>query len=174
MSTTLKTGIGYQTNLDKNEFFNAQLEFEHVVFQCDFQMDLKWYYHKFSLNNNLNSTSYSFESHLMFLDIHDWNINNIGLIFGYGENSYVNIKKNIYTISNGPTIGLRAYLGNPLHMAVSGKVSIYKDRVEYQGAVGRHFRKFSTFVNYYQLDSFTELSLGVGIDINYRLGKQRK
>jgi len=172
-STTLKAGIGYQTNLDKNEFINAQVEFDHVIFQCNFQMDLKWYYHKFSDNNNLNSTSYSFESHLMFLDIHDWNINNIGLIAGYGENSFENIRKNINSFSTGPTLGLRAYLAHPLHMDVFGKVSIYNDNVEFQGEVKRSFRKFKAFVKYYQLDSFAELSLGIGTNFNYRFKRQR-
>jgi hypothetical protein len=172
-ATTLKTGIGYQTNLDKNEFINAQVEFNHVIFNCDVRMDLKWFYHKFSDNDNLNSTSYSFESHVMFFDIHDWNIDNIGLIVGYGENSFENINKKINAYSIGPTVGLRAYLGNPLHMKVYGKASIYSDIVEYQVGVSRYFRKFSAFVKYYQLDSFTELSLGIGIDFNYKFKRQR-
>jgi len=172
-STTLKTGISYQTNLDKNEFINAQVELDHVIFQCDFQMDLKWYYHNFSDNNNLNSTSYSFESHLMFLDIHDWNINNIGLIIGYGENSFENIGKNINSVSTGPTFGLRAYLGHPLHMDTFAKISVYNDNLEFQGEVKRSFRKFKVFAKYYQLDSFAELSLGIGTNFNYRFKRQR-
>ncbi|BDX38727.1 hypothetical protein CYCD_20820 [Tenuifilaceae bacterium CYCD] len=172
-STTLKAGMSYQTNLHKNEFINAQVEFDHVIFQCDIRMDLKWYYHKFSDNNSLHSTSYSFESHVMFLDINDWNINDIGLIVGYGENSYESINKGIRIVSTGPTIGVRAYLANPLHATVAAKISVYNGVALYQGEVNRLFRKFSAFARYYQLDSFVELSLGVGIDINYRFKKQK-
>jgi hypothetical protein len=42
--TTLKSGISYQSNLDENRLINAHISFDHLVAECDFDTDIRWYY----------------------------------------------------------------------------------------------------------------------------------
>lgn len=174
MSTTLKTAISYQSNLKENEFLNSEIEFDHIIFKCDFQMDLKWYYRKVSFDNDFNSTSYSLETNLIFNALNFMNAYNVGLISGYSELTFQNIGVNNRKVSSGPVIGLVADLGKPFYSNVYGKVSVYRDMIEYQGKIRFDYRIIGAFIKFYKLDSYTELSLGVGLNTGYWLKKQRK
>lgn len=171
-STTLKSGISYQTDFNKNELLNAQLEFDHLILKCDFEMDLKWFYRKLSYEQDFKSRVKSIETNLMFYDLHDLNITGIGVIVGISELSFE--KLGTSDVSYGPLIGFRAYLGKPLWMLVSGKISVFRNNMEYQGQITYSYRHLSAFTKFYKLDKFTEVSLGIGVNVGYRLRKQRK
>ncbi len=173
-STTLKTAISYQTNLKENEFLNSEVEFDHVIFECDYQMDLKWYYRQVSLDKDFNSTTYSFETNLIFSALNFRNVYNVGLIAGYSELTFQNIGVNNRKVSSGPVIGIVADLGKPFYSNVYGKVSVYKNMLEYQSKIRFDYRKIAAFIKFYKLDSYTELSIGVGLNTCYWLKKQRK
>jgi hypothetical protein len=172
--TTLKTAISYQTNLKENEFLTSEVEFDHVIFECDYQMDLKWYYRQVSFNNDFKSTAYSFESVLMFDFLNPIYIYSPGLIVGYGELSYKKIGLSESQYFYGPVLGLRANLGRLYNSEVYAKVGIFKDMLEYQSKFRFDYRKIAAFIKFYKLDSYTELSIGFGINVGYRLKKQRK
>jgi hypothetical protein len=162
----LKGSYSYQTNMKENEFQNGQIELSHYVSNCDFDMDFKWNYRKVSFNNDLSSKTYALET--------DLNIRSIKLIAGY---SYLDFRR-IETTSNetlsGVLIGFGTYLNMPLRPTLTGKVSLYKSRVEYQVSIQGEHKWFQCFIKFYKLNSFDELSLGIGTRIGYRLKRQRK
>jgi len=173
-STTLKTAISYQTNLKENEFLNSEVEFDHVIFECDYQMDLKWYYRQVSFDNDFNSTAYSLETNLIFSDLNFSNVYNVGLIAGYSELTFQNIGINNRKVLSGSVIGIVADLGKPFYSNVYGKVSVYKNMLEYQSKIRFDYRKIAAFIKFYKLESYTELSIGIGLNTCYWLKKQRR
>ena len=173
-STTLKTALSYQTNLKENEFLNYEVEFDHVIFECDYEMDLKWHYRQVSFDNDFKSTTYSFESVFMFGFLNPIYVYDLGLIAGYGEVSYKEFGLSKNQVINGPVIGLRANLGRLYNSEVYGKVGIFKDMLEYQGQFRFDYRKIAAFIKFYKLETYTELSVGFGMNIGYRLKRQRK
>ncbi|NOU58516.1 carboxypeptidase-like regulatory domain-containing protein [Marinifilum caeruleilacunae] len=173
-STTLKTAINYQTNKRDNEFLNSQIEFDHVIFECDFQMDLKWYYRKVTFENEFNATAYSLESHFLLDVLNFDSFYNVGFITGYGELSFRPIEADRKEVLSGPVIGVVADIGKPLYSNVFAKAAIYKDMVEYQAQIRFDYKKLAAFVNFYRLNSFTEVSLGFGINTGYRSSRHRR
>jgi hypothetical protein len=171
--TTLKTSISYQTDLKRNEFFNSQIDFDHVILHCDFQMDIKWNYRSIFYSDDLEARAYSFETHLIRFNLYNLNIYQIGLIAGCGQLFYEN-STDSREVTSGPVVGLTAFLGKPLFLSVSGKATMFRNHFEYQGQIHRGYKKLNAFVRFYKLDSFTELSIGMGISMTYWLKRQRK
>ncbi|MER2996494.1 carboxypeptidase-like regulatory domain-containing protein [Pontibacter populi] len=162
----IKGSYTYQTNLDQNELQNGQIEFSHFISTCDFDMDFKWNYRQVNFNNDFNSKAYSFET--------DYNFRNIKLIAGYTHLSLDNIETVGTQSSSGVLIGFGTTLGQPLHPTVIGKISLYKDKIEYQASVQAGYKKLLFFTKFYKLNSFNELSLGIGTTIGYRIKRQEE
>ena len=169
---TLKSGFSVQSNLGNKEFFNAQIALHHLVVTCRFDTDINWYYRKISWQNELNTHGYSFEVDLNF-NRPFANLNYLKLIVGYSE---LDIMKN-NTIDersgSGALIGLGTWIGRPINIMLIGKVAIYESLVEYHGEINRQFGRINTFAKLYKVESFTELSLGVGYEFTYRFKRQR-
>jgi CarboxypepD_reg-like domain len=163
--TTLKSGLSYQSNLDENQFVNAQIGLHHLAVSCKFDADINWYYRKISWDNELNSKAYSIETNL--------NFSSLRFILGYSAIDLTKIEKIDSHSDSGPLIGIGTWLGGPFDLLILGKISIYKDLVEYHGEVNRRFKKVNTFIKFYKVDSFTELSLGIGTEIKYKFNRQR-
>ncbi|RFS17116.1 hypothetical protein D0T08_10610 [Emticicia sp. C21] len=170
-SGTLKSSLSLQSNLQNNQLLNAQLEFIHFALKCEFDMNARWHYREVSYNNNFRSKAYTFETEINFSK-RIWFLPYLGVTVGYGN---LNLKTDNQSIT-GPLIGLstyirtwRVYLGS-----VSGKVGIFRNNIEWQGQFTRRFKGFNTFIRYYQLKSFSELSLGIGKEFGYRLRRMRK
>jgi hypothetical protein len=155
----IKGSYSYQTNVDENEFQTGQVEFSHPISNCEFDMDFRWSYRNVSFNRNFQFIANSGEAQL--------NLRNIKFIAGYSHLDLNKVGENEDYVSSGALIGVGKYLGRPFFGTVSGKVSFYKDNVEYQASLQGGYRWFQYFVRYYKLDSFDELSLGVGIQISY-------
>ncbi|RIJ43034.1 hypothetical protein D1627_04150 [Pontibacter oryzae] len=162
----IKGSYSYQTNLDHNELQNGQIEFSHFISTCDFDMDFKWNYRQVNFDNNFDSKAYSFET--------DYNFRNVKLIAGYTQLSFDRIEAVGTKALSGVLIGFGATLGQPLHPTVIGKVAWYKDKLEYQASVQGGYKRLLFFTKFYKLNSFNELSLGIGTTIGYRIKRREK
>jgi len=162
----IKGSYSYQTNLDENEFQNAQIELGHYVSNCDFDMDFSWSYRQVLFNNDLNSKVNSLQTTL--------NIRNIKLIAGYTQLDFNRIETSKRNTSSGLLIGFGTSLGRPLYPTLIGEISFYKDNIEYQASIQGGYKRFLFFMKYYKLNSFNELSLGIGVSMYYKLKSQRK
>ena len=160
----IKGYYSYQTNLDANEFQTGQVELSHPISNCEFDMDFRWSYRNVSINKNFQSIANSGEAQL--------NLRNIKLIAGYSHLDLNKVGENEDQVSSGALIGVGKYLGRPFFGTVSGKISLYKDNIEYQASLQGGYRWFQYYIKYYKLDSFDELSLGVGAQISYHKRKR--
>jgi hypothetical protein len=162
----IKGLFSYQTNLKENEFYNGQIELSHYISNCDFDMDFMWSIRQVAFDKDISSTANSIETAL--------NLRNIKLVLGY---SHLNFSR-IETIDNeslpGIIFGVGTSFNMPLRPTVLGKLSVYNSRLEYQAFVQGGYKRFSCFVKYYKLNSFNELSIGLGIGFGYWLKGQKK
>ncbi|GAB2542616.1 hypothetical protein GCM10027189_26840 [Rufibacter soli] len=162
---TLKSAIGLQSDLNENKFYNAQIELNHFLVTCDFDMDAKWHYRKVNFDQNLRTKVNSVEADLNFSRPF-WSLDYLNVIIGY-SNLYYRKSDALQQNSTGPVLGLGTYTGEPLRLYITGKAAIFRDNVEYQGDLNRQFKWIHTFAKVYSLGSFTEISLGAGFKIGY-------
>jgi hypothetical protein len=163
---TVNSGISYQTNLDKNHFLNGQIELNHFVWSCNFEMDAGWYYRAVNFGNSFDSRAYSLETKL--------NFGGPTFITGYSNLFINNIEINNQETSSGLLLGLSTWIQRPLGVLVTGKVALYKNNTEYFGQISRDSKHVNLFVRFYKLNSFTELSVGIGTKFYYRVKKRGK
>ena len=159
---TLTSSISYQTDLDDDLLLNADVKLMHFIFNCNIDMDAGWFYRKFEFKK-LDATAYSFETNL--------NFRRFGIIGGFSHLAYARIDE--IDKLNGPLLGVRTWIGKPLWLDISGKVAVYRNRQEYFGEIKRDTRYIDVFVKYYKLNSFSEVSIGVGTSFGYRFRKQK-
>ena len=155
----LEASYSYQTNSKENIFQNGSLEFKHPISNCDFDIDFRTSYKAFKYDRNLDSKIYSFET--------DFNLSRISFIAGYSHLDFNKLDNSKKYNSSGVLVGIRTYIGRPLYPELVGKISIYKNNVEYQGKIQEEYKRFLIFLKYYKLSSFNELSLGIGYNFNY-------
>lgn len=160
---TLTSSISYQTDFDEDRFMNVDVKLKHFIFNCYFDMDAGWYYRTFEFGD-YKSTANSLET--------IFNFKKLGLITGFSHLAYAPIDDR--RAFNGPLIGLRTWVNGPLRLMISGRVAIYKEKQEYFGEILRDSRYVNLFVKYYKLDTFSEISLGVGKTFNYRFREQKR
>ena len=156
----LKGAYCYQTNLDENEFQTGQVELSHPISNCEFDMDFRWSYRNVSFNKDFHSIVNSGEAQL--------NLRKINLIAGYSHLDMHIINESSDKASSGLLIGVAKELGRPFFGILSGKISLYKDKVEYEASIQGGYRGVQYFFRYYKFDTFDELSLGIGIQLSYR------
>lgn len=157
----IKGSYSYQTNLNENEFQIGQVEVSHPISNCDFDMDFRWSYRNVSFNKNFQSIVNSGEAQL--------NLRNINLIAGYSHLDMTKIAENKTKPSSGILVGLGKELFlRPFYGIISAKVAIYDSNVEYQAELKSGYRWFQYFIRYYKIDTFDELSLGIGAQMSYR------
>lgn len=165
-NTTLKTSATWQSDLDKNNFVNVHLDLDHIVASCNFQMDIRSHYRKLSFNDDIDVNAWSVETNLHF--------DPISVIAGYSHLDFTRITSAENLSASGPMLGLSKWIGAPFNMRVTGKSAIYKYKTEYQAEVAHDFKRIKTFVRFYKLDEFTEVTLGVGTSFTYWLKRQRR
>ncbi|WP_394974911.1 carboxypeptidase-like regulatory domain-containing protein [uncultured Croceitalea sp.] len=163
---TLKSGIGYQTNLRENSLLDAYLNLEHLFFDCGYRIDLNSSFQSIHFKNNIDSKRYSIET--------GTNFNGIKALIGYSNISFTNLSANRIINSNGPLIGLGTRIGRPFYVTVFVKTSIYKNLSEYQAEIRSSYRGISGFIKYNKIGSFNEVSLGIGIQFTYYLKRREK
>ncbi|MBL7876882.1 MAG: carboxypeptidase-like regulatory domain-containing protein [Cyclobacteriaceae bacterium] len=155
----IKGSYSYQTNLEENKFQNGKIELSHFISTCDFDMDFKWNYRQSSFNNELDFRANSFET--------DLNLRNINLIAGYTHLDITKTKIDTNNSLEGVVVGIGKEFGRPLFPTAYIKTSIYKDKIEYQASIQGGYKRLLFFIKFYKLDSFNELSLGIGAGIGY-------
>jgi hypothetical protein len=128
-------------------------------------MDANLYYRKVDFNSILNSEAYSLETNLDF--------NGLTFIAGYSHLAINNNESSAKRTLPAPLVGIGSWIGGSLRLLVTGKVAFYKDNIEYIGGIKRDSRHVNLFVNFYKLNSFTELSLGIGKELGYRFRRQK-
>lgn len=156
---TIKTGISYQTNLKENRFLNTYLNFHHLFVSCDFNADINSSYKNLDYDSNIELSAYSVETSL--------NFNKISAIIGLSTIDFTKSSENKKVNSVGPTFGLGTWIGQPFLMSVSAKTTIYKNLSEYQAEVKKEYKGFYGFLKYYKVNTFNELSLGIGFEFWY-------
>ncbi len=163
---TLTSGISYQTNFSKNEFINGDVTLKHFIFTCNFDIDATWFYRRIAFKNDFKSTVNAFEVNL--------NFRRFGIITGYSHLVFNTLEFNDRKNYNAPVIGFRTWTGGSLRLAISGKVSIYNGKQEYLVDILRESRHVDVFIKYYTLESFSEVSLGIGTTFGYLFKRQRE
>jgi hypothetical protein len=156
----IKGSYSYQTNLNDNVFQSGQVELSHPISTCEFDMDFRWSFRKVSFSKDFESFANSGEAQL--------NLRNINLIAGYSHLNMTKIAENTTKSSSGILLGLRkGIFFRPFYGTLSAKVAIYDRNVEYQAEFKSGYRWLQCFIRYYKLDTFDELSLGVGAQLSY-------
>ena len=163
---TLKTGIGYQTNLQENRLLNAFVNLEHLFVDCGFSIDVNSSVRNLNYNNYIDSNSYSLETSI--------NFSGIQILTGFSNVDYVDLSENKIVRSNGPLLGLGTWIGPPFYTSVKAKTSIYRNLSEYQLEIKRDFKRLSSFIRYNRIGSFDELSIGIGYQFTYYLKRREK
>jgi len=162
---TFTSSLTYQTNLDDNTYLNADVKLLHFIFTCNFDMDAGWFYRKIAFGNDFDAVGNSFET--------NFNFHRLRFITGYSHLNYTPGESGTSTNFDGALLGMSTWVGGKLRLEIFGKVAIYKDKQEIFGEIRRESRHLDVYVKYYKLDTFTELSFGVGTTFGYRLKKQR-
>jgi len=155
----LEASYSYQTNSKENIFQEGSLEFKHPISNCEFEIDFRASYRDFKFDNQFNNNTYSFET--------DFNLSRVSFIAGYSHLEFNSINTSRKYNSSGLLIGFGTSFRRPLYPELVGKISIYKDNIEYQGKIQGSYKRFLIFLKYYKLSSFNELSLGIGYNLFY-------
>lgn len=160
-----KGAYSYQTNLEDNEMQTGQLELAHSISNCDLDIDFRWNYRQVDFDNDLDFRVNSFET--------DLNIRSVKLIAGYSRLDFTEIETSDSEKLSGLSIGVGRYFNIPLRPTAIVKVVLYKDKVEYQASIQGGHKRFLCFLKFYKLESFNELSLGIGTGFGYRIKKRK-
>lgn len=160
----IKGSYGYQTNLKDNKMQTGQLELAHSISNCSFDIDFRWNYRQVNFDNDFDFTINSFET--------DFNFRDLKLTAGYSHFNLTKTELNDNRKLSGLIIGIGKYFNIPLHPTATIKVGLYNDQVEYQAYIQGGHKRFLCFLKFYKLDSFNELSLGIGTGFGYRTKKR--
>lgn len=155
----VKGSYSYQTNGEENTTQTGQVELAHYIGNCDFDLDFRWRYRQVVFEDNLDFKVNSFEA--------DLSLGDVKLIAGYSHLDFTKRESADNKKLSGMVIGVGRYFNIPLYPLATLRVGLYKGKVEYQAAIEGGYRRFDCFVKYYKLNSFHELSVGVGMGFGY-------
>ena len=163
---TLISGFSYQSDLEDMNFINGKLEYKHFIFNCDLDFDLNWYHRQVNFTDFRSSTN-SFET--------NFNYENFRLTAGYSNLNFDNRVSDAIRNFSAPVFGLGTWINTvPVQTLLTGKVALYGNRTEIVGQVTFYTKYAQLFVNYYELDSFSELTIGIGKEFDYWLKSQKQ
>jgi hypothetical protein len=164
-SGTLITGFSLQSDLNDKRFIKGKLEYKHFIFNCDFDFDLNWYYRRVNFTEFRSSTN-SFET--------NFNYGNLRLTAGYSNLNFENKLSSTTENLSAPLIGLGTWINTvSVQTLLTGKAAFYNGRTEIVGQATFFTKHVELFVNFYQLDSFSELTIGIGKEFGYWLKSQK-
>lgn len=78
-----------------------------------------------------------------------------------------------FTINHGIVVGTGVWVPKPLDLEIVGKISIHKNFAEYKVELKRQFRRIYSFIRYYNIKTYSELSIGIGLEFTYSFKYQR-
>lgn len=157
---TLIGGIAYQTDFENNKWLDTKIIYRNTKCSCKFNIDVNGYFRKASLKNKFDLTRYAMEGNFSY--------RNYMLVLGY---SYLEFHRASYTARlhyNAPLFGLGIKI-RPLKLQLIGKGVLYDGKTEFLGEANFNMKTFDVFMNYYQLDSFSEVTIGIKKTIPYSL-----
>lgn len=152
----LKTSISYQSNFKNNRFLNGNVGFYHLFESCEFNADININYKSLIFDQSLDLSIRNISTNL--------NFNKFGLIVGLGNLNERSEKTTLYS----PTIGFRTWAKMPLWLSIEARSTINKQFVESNIKINRPFKLFSTFISFYSIRDFNELTVGLGKEISYK------
>jgi len=159
-----ETGMGYQTDLKDNTWLNAHFDLKYLISNCDFRTDIHTTYKQLKYDNYTEAETYSIESL--------WDLHSIKLYAGYAHINFANPDKRID--SGGLVLGAqKRFYKRYFRFYLTGKTAIYKDLNEFELKFEAQYRRWYSFVKFYNLDNFNEITLGVGYHFYYRLHKRK-
>lgn len=156
---TFKTGIGYQTNGKENSLLYSYLNLHHLFAGCNFNAELNTAFKTLEYDHSLRFTGHEVETKL--------NFSGISAIVGMGQIDFTNQATNKNVHGLGPTLGMGSWIGRPFLMSFSAKATLYKDLTEYQAQLKKEYRRYYSYLKFDKVDTFTELSLGLGMEFWY-------
>ena len=136
----------------------------HLFSSCYFNADIHTHYNSLKFNG-LKLEGYSVEM--------DLNWNRIQPIIGFNRMTFQENADNPQVNLFGSTLGVGTWIGRPFHLSAKMKVSIYEELVEYHAELYREFGDWLTFIRYYQVENFNELTIGLGYRFTYLFKSQK-
>jgi CarboxypepD_reg-like domain len=151
---TLNTKFEYQSNLKNNSFKVAAIEY--IGFYSFYKGSLSASSNYKNLKfNDIIAKTISLELELKY-NYH------VTYITGYS-----NLKLNKFNKSSGIVLGLKKDWAGLLKMQLKAKTAIFKNNIEIEAKINRHFKRLYTFVDYSSLSKFNEISIGFGLNSYY-------
>lgn len=155
----IKTFFSYQSDLKRNNYLNGGIGLYHLFATCNFNADINFNYKKLEYEQKLDLSTYNIST--------DLNLKKIGLIVGLGS-----LRNQIdHKIKYGPTLGFKKNTSIPLRLNIEAKSTLNKHFIETNIEASRQFKSLTTFLRFYSIKSFNELSLGVNKDFSYHRKK---
>ena len=166
----LTSKINIQTDFENNE--NSQLGFglKHLIAHCNFDLDLNWSHRKLILDPNFSLKSNSLESKLNLSGLRFIRGNHT-LYLGYSQLRLQKVDDSIMRFQEGYIVGIGTYIGRPLKVGLISKMTYFNDVQQITAIIEKRIKRLNTFAQYERFDSFSELTLGIGFNFNYRLRK---
>lgn len=156
---------GLQSDLGGNKLESAGIQLAHYISNCDFDIDVGWNYRRLNYGDDLAARANSFEV--------DFNTGRVKLIGGY---THLSLNAGEYGSVNysGALLGIGTWINMPLYPEAVARVGVYDGKVEYMAEVKGGHKHFSCFLRFYKLEDSTEVSIGVGAWIGYRIRRQKR
>ncbi|WOI22249.1 carboxypeptidase-like regulatory domain-containing protein [Nonlabens ulvanivorans] len=153
-TTRISTQIQYQTNFNGDYFFQAGMQLYQIQWDPNYSINIKGSFEKIEFQDAFKPIIYSVEGVVK-------NANNLGVIAG-GKLMRLNS-----TSFLAPTIGLTYdnYLWSGF--STTATVSFFNGNTQYIGRIAKDFGRIATFINYYKIQQFDELSIGLGYTLYY-------
>jgi hypothetical protein len=162
--------LSYQTNLKENFLMNAQLGIYHLLVSCYFDADIISSYQRVGWGDEWASKKYAVEANLNFSGI---SLGYLQFILGYSAIDFTQ-PASAKQAESGLSLGLGTWVRQPFDLVIRGKSVILQDRVAYQVEISREIKWMEVFVKWYKIESFSELSIGVGITRGYPFYRKKK
>ncbi|WP_066628793.1 carboxypeptidase-like regulatory domain-containing protein [Labilibacter marinus] len=164
-------GIGYQSNFKDNEYFDASLSLVGVRLG----KIADYYYVDVGAESNYRHIKKSNKNEFSVFSIEaKWWLSLPFVLFtGYSQ---INFEDDGKDAKNGLTLGGEFWFSKPMSVRVNGKATLFNGLTEYQAEARTRFGKFDryhSFIKYYNINGYSELSLGVGVEFTYLFKHQR-
>lgn len=172
-NVTLSSGLIYQTNFSGNHFIRGKLELRHLKKSCNFDFDIHASVTSIELQHQLNATDRNLYADFNFDEVFK-GARYIRLRAGYATLSIATVPEYKHMHLSAPILGVTAWIGRRTNLLLSSDISFYKKNPLVTLEISRQFKKLGTFIRFYKLDAFTELSIGAVKTFYYYLKKNKR
>ena len=164
-SIALNSNFNYQMDFLSNHALETTFGISNIRLNSNLVLIFDANFRNIKGPDNYIQKFYSLES--------KWSLRHLKAIVGYGQISLdMNSLPNSIN-SAGLVTGLETWIPKPISTTVLGKVTIFKKFAEYNVEVSKKFNKIYTFAKYYNSKSYSEVSLGIGMEFTYYFRYQK-